>query len=129
MKKTILILMMFIASFSSYAQVKSGINTFYSSTNSFGIDVISATTTNTKSVLIGFGTSWHKNNTVQVASLTASTGYDFGQFRLVSRMGIATDRQFVYGGYAGVNATRHFVFNVGYDNVNKYTTGITFMLN
>ena len=118
--------MMLIASFSSYAQDNSGMNIFYSSTRSFGVDVIVATSTNTKSILIGVGASVPN---VRETSFTASTGYDFGQFRLVSRMGIATDRQFVYGGYAGVNATRHFVFNVGYDNVNKYTTGITFMLN
>jgi hypothetical protein len=120
---------LFVATMSATAQEKVGVNAFYSSNNSVGLEVVQSTSANPQTMLIGLGASWAKNSEDKEGAIFSNVGYDFGQIRLVSRLGLSTDNSFLYGGYAGINVTKKVIFNAGYDTKNEYTTGLTFILN
>jgi opacity protein-like surface antigen len=132
LKKILLIAVMLIgtmASAQAFKEEKAGVNLFYSSNNSVGLEVVQSTSANPQTMLIGLGASWAKNSADKEGAVFTNVGYDFGQIRLVSRLGLSTDNSFLYGGYAGINVTKRVIFNAGYDTKNEYTTGLTFILN
>lgn len=110
---------------SANAQEKVGASAFYSSENSIGLEVIQAVSAKPQTALVGFGASWANKE----GAVFVNAGYDFGLARLVSRTGLSTNNTFLYGGYAGINVTKRIIYTVGYDTKNKYTTGLTFVLN
>lgn len=133
MKKVIMIALLFMGALGVNAQTSKpssndetlvGVSAGYTYSNGIVLDL---TQKDRNGIIVGFGGSRNFTKEVQ-ASAFGVLGYEFGPVEVKSRFGLRTgngNTKAVYGGVVSLaTAVKKVRYFAGYDNYNKFQTGL-----